>query len=297
MSALHLYNKPSDRIADAVIYTILGLFGLLTLFPLYYVFVMSVTPYSEVIANGGFVLLPKALTLEAYRTLFDSPVIPQALRVTIIVTVLGTALNLAVTTLLAYPLSKTFIPGRNFILMAIVFTMLFSGGLIPLYLVVQATGLLNSIWALIIPSLVSSFNMLIMKTYFQNLPQEVEEAARVDGCGEVRTLVSIVLPLSMPIMATLGLFYAVGHWNNYFSGIMYISDRTLYPMQVVLRNMIQSPAVSQDLMIQNMSAIQQLPPETIKMAAVSVAILPILVVYPFLQRYFVKGMMIGAIKG
>ncbi|TLS50109.1 carbohydrate ABC transporter permease [Paenibacillus antri] len=291
------YKTTSDRIADAVIYALLTIFGLLTLFPLYFVFVMSVTPYSEVMRNGGFVLFPSAFTTEAFEAIFSSRTVPQALRITVFVTLVGTLLNLIVTTLLAYPLSKKFIPGRNAVLLAIVFTMLFSGGLIPLYLVVRATGLMNTVWSLMIPGLVSTFNLLIMKTYFENLPTEVEEAAKVDGCGDVRTLASIVLPLSAPIMATLGLFYGVGHWNNYFAGIMYLSDKKLYPIQVVLRNMIQTPNVSQELSISNPMLLQTLPPETIKMATVVVAILPVLAIYPFLQRFFIKGMLLGAVKG
>ncbi|ALS27103.1 ABC transporter permease [Paenibacillus sp. 32O-W] len=292
-----LYKTKADRIADAAIYTLLALFGLLTLFPLYFVFVMSITPYSEVLRNGGFVIFPSAFTWEAFDAVFSSKTVPQALKVTVTVTVAGTFLNLLVTTMLAYPVSKKYVPGRNAVLMAIVFTMLFSGGLIPLYLVVRATGLINTIWALIIPGLVSTFNMLIMKTYFENLPAEVEEAAKVDGCGDIQTWVRIVLPLSTPIMATLGLFYGVGHWNAYFAGIMYLNDKSLYPIQVVLRNMIQTPNVSQELAIANPLTLAALPPETIKMATVVVAIIPVLVIYPFLQRYFVKGMLLGAIKG
>jgi putative aldouronate transport system permease protein len=292
-----MHKTVSDRVADAIIYAVLAVFGLATLFPIYFVFIMSITPYSEVMRNGGFVILPHSATLEAFKAIFSSPVVPRALRITVTVTLVGTLCNLAVTMLLAYPLSKKFIPGRSAILLGIVFTMLFSGGLIPLYLVVRATGLLDTIWSLIIPGLVSTFNLLIMKTYFENLPAEIEEAARVDGCGEVQTLLRIVLPLSAPILATLGLFYAVGHWNNYFSGIMYLSDKSLYPIQVVLRNMIQTQSISQDLLIQNPLLLQQLPPETMKMATVVVAILPILIVYPFLQKYFIKGMLIGSIKG
>ncbi|MCQ6557227.1 carbohydrate ABC transporter permease [Paenibacillus mendelii] len=292
-----LYKSKSDRIVDAGIYALLGIFGFLTLFPLYYVFVMSITPYSEVLRNGGFIILPTSFTVDAFQAIFSSKTVPQALKITIFITVVGTFLNLAVTTLLAYPLSKKFIPGRNNILIIIVFTMLFSGGLIPLYLVVRATGLMDTVWSLIIPGLVSTFNMLIMKTYFENLPAEVEEAAKVDGCGDVGTLFRIVLPLSAPIMATIGLFYGVGHWNAYFQGIMYLNDKTLYPIQVVLRNMIQTPNVSQELAISNPMLLQTLPPETIKMATVVVAIIPVLVIYPFLQRYFVKGMLLGSIKG
>lgn len=291
------HRSKADRAVDWAIYVVLGLFGLVTVFPIYYVFVMSVTPLTEVLRSGGFTLWPHSFTLEAYKWIFSSPIIPRALRITITVTALGTLLNLIVTTLLAYPLSKKFIPGRTGILLAIVFTMLFSGGLIPLYLVVRATGLMDTIWALIIPATVSTFNMLIMKTYFENLPQELEEAARIDGCGEFQTLGRIVLPLSLPIIATLGLFYGVYHWNAYFYGIMFLQDRALYPIQVVLRNMITTQAVSQELNLTNTSAIQQLPPETIKMATVTIAIAPILILYPFVQKYFIKGMLIGAIKG
>lgn len=291
-----LKKTNSDYVVDFIIYLSLTLFGLATLFPLYYVIVMSLTPIAEVLRNGGFVIWPNEITLDAYKFVFSSDRIPKALWITIQVTVIGTFCNLLITTFLAYPLSKKFLPGRNIVLMGIVFTMLFSGGLIPLYMVVKATGLLNTIWALIIPGLVSSFNMLIMKTYFENLPGEIEEAAKVDGCGDVQTLFRIVLPLSMPIMATLGLFYGVSHWNAYFGGIMYLTDKDLMPIQVVLRNMIVSPSVSSEL---NVSAIevQQLPPETIKMATVVVATIPILLIYPFLQKYFVKGMLLGSVKG
>lgn len=292
-----LYKTKTDRAVDAVLYLVLSLFALATLFPLYYVFIMSVTPFSEVLKHGGFIIFPSHFTLEAFSQIFASPRVPQALKITVTVTVAGTALNLIVTTLLAYSLSKKFILGRNFILLAIVFTMLFNGGLIPTYLVVRGIGLLNTIWALIIPGMVSTFNMLIMKTYFEHLPSEIEDAAKVDGCGDFKTLFHVVLPLSAPIMATVGLFYGVGHWNAYFAAIMYLSDKSLYPIQVVLRNMIQTPNVSQELQIFNTIELQQLPPETIKMATVVVAILPILIIYPFLQKYFIKGMMIGAIKG
>lgn len=292
-----LQKSKADKTVDAAMYVVLGLFALATLFPLYYVIVMSVTPFVEVLRNGGFVVFPGKLTFAAYREILSSPRIPQALQVSVTVTAIGTALNLLVTTLLAYPLSKRFVPGRNAILMALVFTMLFNGGLIPTYLVVRGIGLYDTIWAMIVPGMVSTFNLLVMKTYFENLPQELEEAAKVDGCGDVTTLYRIVLPLSMPIMATLGLFYGVTHWNDYFKGIMYLTDKTLYPIQVVLRGMIQSPNVSQELQAINTMELAQLPPETVKMATVVVAIIPILIVYPFLQKYFVKGMLIGAVKG
>ncbi len=295
--SLIIQKTKADRVTDVVLYGILTVFGLVTLFPFYYVIVMSMTPLKEIISSGGFVLLPKQWTLEAYRIIFSSPTIPQALKITVIVTVLGTTLSLLLTILAAYPLSKTYIPGRNGILLAIVFTMLFSGGLIPLYLVVNGLGLMNTIWALILPGLISTFNMLVMKTFFEHLPVELEEAARVDGCGDWRTLLQIVLPLSVPMLVTIGLFYGVANWNAYFGGIIYITDRGLYPLQVVLKNMIQTPNIGSELVVQNAQSLNQLPPETVKMATVVVATLPIIIVYPFLQKYFIKGMLIGAIKG
>ncbi|RJE89780.1 carbohydrate ABC transporter permease [Paenibacillus sp. 1011MAR3C5] len=292
-----LFKKSlSDRVADGIIYLVLALFGIATLFPIYYVFVVSITPYTEVLKNGGFLLIPKTITFDAFQAIFSSGVVPRALQITVFITVCGTVLNLLVTTLLAYPLSKKFLPGRNPVLLALIFTMLFSGGLIPTFLTVKAVGLMNTLWALIIPGLVSTFNLLIMKTYFESLPPEIEEAAKVDGCGDARTLMSIVLPLSMPIMATLGLFYGVNHWNAYFGGIMYLNDRELYPLQVVLRNMIITPSVSQELAVPQ-TQLSALPPESIKMATVVVAIVPVLIVYPFLQKYFIKGMLLGAVKG
>lgn len=291
-----IHKSKGDKVADAAINTVLTLFALVTLFPLYYVVVVSLTPYIEVMKNGGFVIWPEHLTFQAYKEIFGSARIPQALKITVFITVVGTTLNLVVTTLLAYPLSKKSVPGRNFILMALVFTMIFSGGIIPLYIMVRSLGLYDSVWALVIPGMVSTFNLLIVKTYFENLPAEVEEAAKVDGCGDIQTLFRIVLPLSAPIMATIGLFYGVTHWNEYFKGIFYISDKTLMPMQVVLRSMIQAPNVSSELSI-NSLALDALPPETIKMAVVVVATLPLLVIYPFLQKYFVKGALLGSVKG
>ncbi|MDG0792423.1 carbohydrate ABC transporter permease [Cohnella ginsengisoli] len=294
--SLVVHKTKGDKAADGVIYALLTLFALLALFPLYYVFIVSVTPYVEVMRHGGFVIWPDHFTFQAYKEIFGSPRIPNALKVTVFITVVGTLLNMVVTTLLAYPLSKKFVPGRNFILMALVFTMLFSGGIIPLYMMVRSLGLYDSVWALVVPGMVSTFNLLIVKTYFENLPEEVEEAAKVDGSGDFSTLFRIVLPLSAPIMATIGLFYGVTHWNEYFKGIFYISDKSLMPMQVVLRSMIQSPNVSTELSL-NSLVLDALPPETIKMAVVVVATLPLLIIYPFLQKYFVKGALLGSVKG
>lgn len=296
MSAWQI-RSASDRVVDWFLYVFLTLIGIVTVFPLYYVVVMSLTPLEEVIRQGGFVVLPSRISFEAYEFIFSSQRIPRAFLVTVFITVSGTALNLLFTTMLAYPLSKPFIPGRNAVLFMVVFTMLFTGGMIPLYILVSSLNLIDTYWALLLPGLISAFNLLVMKTYFEGLPGELEEAARVDGCGEIRTLVSIVLPLSMPIMATLGLFYGVQHWNGYFYAIMFINDKEMMPIQVVLRRMIEAANVSSELEAANPVQIQELPPATIKMAAIVVAIIPIIAVYPFLQKHFIKGFLLGSIKG
>lgn len=287
----------SDRIIDVLFYVILTLVGLMTLFPMYYVVIMSITPLQETVRNGGFVLFPKEVTLSAYKAIFDSPRLPQSLKVTTTITVVGTFLNLVFTMLLAYPLSRKNMPGRKLCLFLIVFTMVFSGGLIPSYLVVKEFGLLDSIWALIIPSLISTFNLLITKTFFENLSIEIQEAAKIDGCNDLQTLYLIILPLSKAIIATIGLFYAVAHWNEFFAGIMFLTSEKLYPLQVILRDMLQQPNMSTEMMSQVQGLEAELPPLAIRMAMVIATTLPILLVYPFVQKYFTKGVMLGAIKG
>ncbi|RAV17699.1 carbohydrate ABC transporter permease [Paenibacillus contaminans] len=280
-----------DKIFDAVVYSILVLVGLAVLFPLFFVLSVSVTPMSEVLKNGGFIVFPKNVTFVAYRELLGDQAIPRAFLVTVFITVIGTAVNMALTTLMAYPLSRKTLPGRSFFLLIILITLLFSGGLIPLYLTVKATGLLNSVWAMIIPGAVGAFNILIMKSFFENLPEELFDSVRIDGAKELRILLQIVLPLSVPVMLTIGLFYAVGHWNEFFQAIMFITNRELYPIQVIVRDfltMAQNPIENVDTPV---------PSESVQMAAVIVACAPIIVVYPFIQKHFTKGMLIGSIKG
>lgn len=286
-----------DRLIDSLFYAILACAGLATLFPIYYVIMVSVTPIAEVIKHGGFVLWPDRFTWSAYTAVLRNPIVPQSLKITVIVTVVGTSFNLLITMLLAYPLSRKSFPARNLILVMIVFTMIFSGGLIPTYLVVKSTGLLNSLWALIIPTAISTFNMLIMKTFFEQISEEVQDAAKIDGCNDMQTLFRIIVPLSVPIFSTLGLFYAVSHWNEYFQGLMYLSDPALYPIQIVLRNMLQQTQLSQELLALNPGLVAELPPETLRMAVVVIAMLPVMLIYPFIQKHFTKGMMLGAIKG
>ncbi|GAA3404226.1 carbohydrate ABC transporter permease [Paenibacillus hodogayensis] len=286
-----MVNSASDRIFNTVVYVLLALVGLAAVLPLLYVFSVSLTPYGEVLKNGGYVLLPKSVTLEAYRKLFETSNIMRSFGVTVFITVVGTFVNLTLTALTAYALSRKNMPGRALFLYMIVFTLLFSGGIIPTYLIVKATGLLDSVWALILPSAISSFNVLLMKSFFENLPEELFESARIDGAKEFRILRQIVVPLSMPSFITIGLFYAVAHWNQFFAAIMYVTDRRLYPLQVVVREiltMAQQPLDSAENMV---------PTVTMQMSAVVAASLPVFIVYPFLQKHFTQGMLLGSIKG
>lgn len=281
----------SDKIFNAAVYLILVAVAAISLFPLLYVVSMSLTPYSEVIKNGGFVVVPRSLSFEAYNRILADPSLGKSMLVTLFVTIVGTAVNLALNTLAAYPLSRKNLKGRTFFLLYIVFTMLFSGGLIPTYLVVQSLGLLNSVWALIVPGAIATFNVLVMKSFFENLPEELFESARIDGAKEFRILWRIVLPLSIPSVMTVGLFYMVGHWNSFFSAVLYITDTNLYPLQVVIRNML---LLSQSSELQ---AEVTVPTAAMQMAAVILGSLPVIAVYPFIQKHFTKGMLLGAIKG
>lgn len=281
----------NDRVFNGVVYALLGLLVIGVIFPLMYVVSVSLTPYSEVLKSGGFVIIPKQMTLSAYVVFLKDSMIPGAYKVTTFITVVGTALNLILTSLMAYPLSKKYLPGRNKLLFLVTFTLLFNGGVVPTYLVVKATGLINSPWSLIIPSVIWSFNLLIMKTFFENLPDALDEAARIDGAGEIRIFLQIVLPLSLPIMATVGLFYAVGHWNEFFQAIMYINETSKYPLQVILKGILVSS------MFPPMDVEDALPTTSLQMAAVVLSALPIVVVYPFVQRFFTQGVLLGSVKG
>lgn len=275
---------------DIVVYFVLALVAVVCLFPLMYVFSVSLTPITEVYKNGGFVIIPRSITLDAYRNIMTKSGIPRALMVTIGISAFGTLVSIVLTALVAYPLSIKTIPGRKLLVPYFVFTMLFSGGIIPTYLVVKALGLTGSYLSLIIPAAVSTYNMLVMKSFFESLPVELSEAAKIDGAGEFSVLCRIVVPLSKPVMMTVGLFYLVTYWNTYFSALMYITDDKMQPLQIVLRRLLTASTS-----LQNVD--QVMPSATLQMAAVIVSSLPVLVIYPFLQKYFTKGMVLGAVKG
>lgn len=279
-----------EKVADTVIAIILVLIGLICVIPLLYVFSVSLTPMSEVLKSGGLIIFPKHITFSAYAELFRQDYIPRSFFVTLFITVVGTAVNLILTILLAYPLSRRNLPGRSGFLLFIVFTMLFSGGMIPTYLIVKQFQLIDTIWALILPNAVWTFNTLVMKSYFESIPEEMFESAKMDGAGESIILVRILVPLSLPVIMTILLFYMVGHWNEFFQAILYITKRELFPLQVIVRQIILQSNMTENVDV-------TIPTQTLQSAVVIFACLPVILVYPFIQKYFTKGVMLGAIKG
>lgn len=288
----------SERITGIGIYVLLGVVTLIVLYPLFFVLIASVSNPGSVI-RGEVWLWPKGFSLVGYERLFGNKELLRGFMNTVMYTVVGTALNVVMTVAGAYPLSRADFKGRHFFTFLIVFTMFFGGGMIPTYLLIKSLGLLNTFWAMIIPSAVSVWNILIMRTFFQSsIPKEVQEAAFMDGCSNIKILLKVVLPLSGPVLAVMVLFYAVGHWNAYFSALLYLSDRDLYPMQLFLREILVQNQMQEMVDISDDTLARSLmDAEAIKYAAVIVTNLPMLILYPFLQKYFVKGVMVGAIKG
>ncbi|HLZ28218.1 MAG TPA: carbohydrate ABC transporter permease [Chloroflexota bacterium] len=267
-----------------------------TAYPLLYVVFASLSDPSELVANRGALLRPLGLTLDAYRLVLQNPMIAIGYRNTLFYVVAGTALNISLTCLGAYALSRQNVMLKKPITVLIVFTLFFNGGLIPTYLLVgQTLQMQDTVWALIVPTAINTFNLIILKTAFESVPASLEEAARIDGANDLTILFRIVLPLSLPALAVIILFYAVGHWNAYFNALIYIRSRDLYPLQLVLREiLITSNVESMTTSVSSGDTFQI--GQTIKYATIVVATLPILVIYPFLQKYFVKGALIGAIK-
>ncbi|MFC7678844.1 carbohydrate ABC transporter permease [Paenibacillus sp. GCM10028914] len=287
-----------DRLVMASIYIFLGIISLIVLYPIYFVTIASLSNPEDVML-GKVWLWPTNLSFVGYERIFENNELMQGYLNTILYTFFGTALNVLMTIAAAYPLSRKDFRGRSVFTIMIVFTMFFSGGMIPSYLLIKDLGMLDTFWSMILPAAVSVWNILIMRTFFQSsIPKELQEAAFLDGCSNMKLLVRIVLPLSGPVLAVMVLFYAVGHWNSYFNALIYLADRDKYPLQLFLREIL-----IQDQM-QNMVELGSdtyskslMEVEAIKYAAVIVTNLPMLLLYPFLQKYFIKGVMIGAIKG
>jgi putative aldouronate transport system permease protein len=275
-------------------YSLLGLIALTCLLPLLHIIALSVSQTHE-IASGRVTLWPVGWNLDAFRSMIVGTRIVPAFWNSVTITVVGVTLSMLATILTAYPLSRKAFPGRRLFTLAMIFTMMFTGGLIPTYLIVKAFGLINTYWALWIPALVNTYNMLVMKSYFENIPEELEEAAKMDGCGQWRQLLQIILPLSKPVLATIGLFYAVTYWNLFMSVLIYMNQTTQYNLTVLVQQMIQNQQLLQELVMTGSQV--DVVPESLKAASVMVMMLPMLIVYPFLQKYFVKGVMLGAVKG
>lgn len=286
------YNTKPGRVFDAFNIVLLGLVGVLALLPFLFVIAGSFATEAE-LTRRSFFLWPEEFTLGSYEAILQTPAFLRAMATTIGVTATGTVIQLALTVCMAYPLSKRALPGRNIILSLVVFTMVFSAGMIPTFLVVKDLGLLDTWWALILPMAVNPFSLIIIKNFFQELPAELEESAKIDGATELRILWSILLPLSKPVLATFALFYAVGIWNDFMSPLLYLNDNRMWTLQMFLRQV----TVASQAMLDNPDPSYIPPSQGIKFAVVVVATIPILLFYPFLQKHFAKGILIGSVKG
>lgn len=285
---------------DLLVIAALFVTGAVTLYPVINVFSISLSHPNEV--ARGITWLPRRIDLSAYDFILDHPMIGVGYRNSLLYVTVGTAINLAMTCLCAYPLSKKGLVGRKFVMLLIVFTMFFSGGLIPTYLLVRALGMVNTMWALLIPGAVAAYNMIILRTFFQSIPGDLEESAFLDGAGRWRILASIVLPLSKAGLAAIGLFYALGHWNGYFNALIYLNDAGKYPLPMIVREIVLQEVVLKRLELsgdvfdaereQKYAAYTQ----NFRYATVFVSIIPMLMIYPFVQRYLVQGVMIGSLK-
>ena len=285
-----------DRIVDVIIYVGLGLVALSTVLPFLYVIAGSFATDKE-LTEKAFFIVPEVWSLNAYKYAINSQNILRGLRNSIILTVLGTFLCMAFSLSFAYPLSKKHFRGRNWMMNMVIFTMLFGGGMIPCYLVYTAYGLYDTFWALILPGLISPFNMVIIKNFFQELPQELEDAAFMDGANDLQIFAKVALPLSKPVIASISLFYGVGFWNDYFSSMIYLKTAEKFPIQIQLRSIILLTSKINEAVMDYYDMNGAPPDKAVKMACTVIATVPILVVYPFVQKYFTKGVMVGAVKG
>lgn len=289
-------QKPTtaSRVFDAANIVFLVALAVVTVLPFIYVIAGSLASEAE-IASRAFFLWPRDVVTDSYDYIFSTDTFLRSLIVTILVTTVGTVIQVLLTFTMAYPLAKRYLPGRNVVLMAVIFTMVFSGGMIPTYLIVRELGLLNTYWALILPLAINPFYLIIVKNFFQELPEELQEAARIDGCTDLGVFWRVVLPLSKPIIATMALFYAVAIWNDFMSPLLYISDTSKWTLQMFVRQMTISSDMANTL---GQLDPNYIPPEQgLKFAVIVVATVPILLFYPFLQKHFAKGILLGSVKG
>ncbi|NOU73249.1 ABC transporter permease subunit [Paenibacillus sp. LMG 31458] len=291
-------ESQGDRLFLLGIYILLTVVLIVVLFPLIFIISSSFSS-PQAVVSGKVWLFPVDFTLEGYKAVFRNPQIVSGYSNSLIYAVAGTAVNVALTVMLAYPLARKTFYGRNFIMVLLVITMMFDGGLIPFYLVVKNLHLLDSRWAMILPGALAVFQVIVARTFFQTtIPDEIAEAAELDGCSDIRFITSIVIPLSKPILAVLTLMYAVGHWNAYFDALIFLKSPNLFPLQIVLRNILILNTIDATMVskVDQMLAQQGLK-DLLKYSLIVVASAPVLIIYPFVQKHFVKGVMIGSLKG
>lgn len=301
MTAVHkakVQDPLDDKIFYVVVYIILGLLTLITLYPLIYIVSASFSDPYAVLAGRVF-LTPVGFSLEGYKRIFANDRVLTGFANSIFYTVIGTVINIVMTVLAAYPLSRKELKGGNLVMMLFSFTMIFNAGMIPNYILMRDLNLLNTRLVMLLPGAISAYNMIIARTFFQtNIPRELLEAAQMDGCSDARFLISVVLPLSKAILAVLMMFYCTVHWNSYFNAFLYLSNDQLYPLQIVLRDiLIQAQTAASDVSdAENALEIQGLA-ESMKYSLMIVSTIPMMIIYPFAQKYFTQGVMIGSIKG
>jgi putative aldouronate transport system permease protein len=289
-------NRHDNKAFEVVNYTVLLAIGIAMLFPFINALAVSFSSYGSYLKNP-FMIFPSEWSLEGFRYVFKNGLLMSSYGNTIFITITATLLSLFLTIVMAYPLSKKGLRGKKAFMYILVFTMMFNGGLIPNFFLIKGLGWLDTFWALIIPGALGAYNVILMKSFFENLPDSLEEAAMIDGASELVILTRIVLPLSTPILATIALFVAVGQWNSFFNALIYISTPSKWTLQLVLREILMS-ANSQLLSTGGNSAeMSTVPPETLRYATLVASVVPILCVYPFLQKYFVTGITLGAVKG
>lgn len=291
-------SRKSDRIFDIIIYAILSIILLIVIYPLYFVIIASISDPLAVIA-GNVIWAPVRPSLESYKLVFRYSLVMSGYRNTLMYTTVGTALNIVMTIAAAYPISRTHLKGKNAVVGLMMFTMFFSGGMIPTYILINKMKLLDTFWVMILPNAVAVWNIMIMRTFFAtSIPRELEEVALVDGADQITTLLKVILPLSKPIIAVMVVFYAVGHWNSYFNGLLYLSSSDKFPLQLVLRAILIQNQVSEEVFVDvGDTYSRKMMGETLKYALIIVASAPVLCLYPFAQRFFVQGVMIGSVKG
>ena len=281
---------------DYVSMIVVGIFALICVMPFVYVFCVSGMPYSEYIENP-LKIIPSRIDLTAYKQMLGYDLIRSGYLVTVFITIAGTALSIFLLIISAYPLSKKDLKGHRFFMGMVLFTMFFNGGMISNYILIRGIKLQNTVWSLIIPGCISAFNLILMKNFIlQSIPDALEEAARIDGANDLQVLFRIVTPLLKPAIATMIVFCAVNYWNNYFSAMLYVSDRDLWPLTLVLRELVVEDTSAVSSVTQMLTSANRSHPFTLKMAAIIITVLPILIVYPFMQKYFVKGVSLGSVK-